>query len=848
MFTLVFVAMLAGAQPQVSARSATVSGIVQDQTAAVLPGAQVLLLRAGTESPLQSGLTDPAGAFHFDRIAPGDYDVRAEFPGFKTVTIQVRVGARAPAPLTVVLPLEGLTQEIAVNGGAGGVNADARSNLNAITVDADTLDDLPVLDQDVVGSLSRFLDSSAIGTNGVTILVDGVEVNALGLSASAIQQVKINQDPYAAEFMRPGRGRIEIVTKPGGKQYNGTLNLRFRDSSLYARNAFAATKAPEQRRIAEGTFGGPVRSLKSTSFLLSGTIDSEANQSIVFADTASGLFEQNVSTPFHRVLLGGTLSHQQGDRHTQSIRVSHLDEKNTNQGVGGTTLPEAGSNHEDREDEATFSNQTVFSPRLLNELRLLAGVEREPRTSLNTAPRVVVLDSFTGGGAQNDSLRTETHFTLAETVTWSPERQVVKVGVNIPDWSWRGYDDRANRGGTFYFSSLSDFEHAQPYSFVQQAGDGHVTYLERVVGVFAQDEMRLIPNLSLAAGLRYDWQTYVHDANNVAPRISMAYAPGGSRRLVIRGGTGLFYDRIGANPVLDALRFDGVRLLRVVIDDPGYPVPLMPGQTLAAQPPSVVRFAADAVVPSMIQSSVGIERELRPRTTIGVTAISTRGYDLFRSRDVNAPAPPLFANRPDASRGVVREIESTGTRRALVIETTFRAQGRHFSGTVQYSEVRNSDDTGGVNWTPPNSYDVSGEYASSDGERRHQLETYGSANLGHWMNLGVSFEAGSGRPYSLTTGRDDFHTGTANARPAGVPRNSLRGPGFTNFDLRWSHDLTFVEAGGRKVTLTAGVDAFNVINKVNYSYFVGNQSSPFFGQPISAQAPRRVQLSLRARF
>src|SRR6185436_11986430 len=178
------------------------------------------------------------------------------------------------------------TQEIAVSG--SGLNADARSNLNAVNVDADTLDDLPMLDQDVVGALSRFLDSSAIGSNGATILVDGVEVNALSLSASAIQQIKINQDPYAAEYMRPGRGRIEIITKPGGKQYNGTLNLRFRDSSFYARNAFAATKAPEQRRIAEGTFGGPVGNLKKTNFLFSGTIDSEANQSIVFADTTNG--------------------------------------------------------------------------------------------------------------------------------------------------------------------------------------------------------------------------------------------------------------------------------------------------------------------------------------------------------------------------------------------------------------------------------------------------------------------------------------------------------------------------------------------------------------------------------
>jgi hypothetical protein len=848
MFALILIALLAGAQTQPAARGVTLSGSVQDQTTAILPGAQVILLASGGQVTVQTAATDGAGTFHFDRVPPGDYEIRAEFPGFKSASVKVRVGARPPSPVTIVLPLEGLTQEIAVNGGDGTtVAANAASNLNAISVDANTLDDLPMLDQDVVGTLSRFLDASAISTNGATLLVDGVEVNVLGLSASAIQQVKINQDPYAAEYMRPGRGRIEIITKPGGKQYNGTMNLRFRDSIFYARNAFAATKAPEQRRIAEGTFGGPVGSLKKTNFLLSGTIDSEANQSIVFADTINGIFQQNVATPYQRLILAGTLNHQQGDKNTQSIRFSHRDEKNTNQGVGGTTLPEAGTNHEDREDEATFSNQTVFSPRLLNEARMLFGVEREPRRSLTGAPRVVVLDAFTGGGAQNDSLRTETHFTLVEALTYSPERHVVKVGVNIPDWSWRGYDDRTNIAGTFYFSNLTDYQNARPYSFVQQVGNGHVTYLERVVGFFAQDEMHLLPNLSLAAGLRYDWQSYVHDANNVAPRVSMAYAPGGSSKLVIRAGSGLFYDRIGPNPVLDALRFNGVRLLRYVIEDPGYPVALTPGQPLAAQPPSIVQFAPNAVVPSMLQSSVGVERELRPKTTVGVTVIRTRGYDLFRSRDINAPAPPSFASRPDPALGVVREIESAGTRRAFVLETTFRTTIRRISGTVQYSEVRNSDDTGGVGWMPPNSYDLSGEYASSDGERRHQLESYGSANLRQWGNFGVSLEASSGRPYSLTTGRDDFNTGTANARPAGVARNSLRGPGFFNFDLRWSHDTTFVEAG-RKVTLTAGIDAFNVVNKVNYSNYVGNESSPFFGQPISAQAPRRLQFSLRARY
>ena len=127
-------------------------------------------------------------------------------------------------------------------------------------------------------------------------------------------------------------------------------------------------------------------------------------------------------------------------------------------------------------------------------------------------------------------------------------------------------------------------------------------------------------------------------------------------------------------------------------------------------------------------------------------------------------------------------------------------------------------------------------------------ELFGTVNGGRNFNFGISTSVATGRPYSLTTGQDLFHTGIANARPAGVPRNSLDGPGFANVDLRWSREFLVPAPDGRKRSATIGVDAFNVLNTVNYSYYVGNLSSPFFGQAISAQPPRRIQFSLRIRY
>src|SRR5262249_50408602 len=158
---------------------------------AVLPGAAVLLAASGAATGTQQATTDQGGMFRFERIAPGEYDIRTEFPGFTAKVTHVRVGTRAPSPLTIVLALEGVTQEVSVSGGGAETSTRAESNLNAISVSADQLDDLPVLDQDIVGAMSRFLDATAIGTNGPTVLVNGVEVNVLALSASAIQQIKI---------------------------------------------------------------------------------------------------------------------------------------------------------------------------------------------------------------------------------------------------------------------------------------------------------------------------------------------------------------------------------------------------------------------------------------------------------------------------------------------------------------------------------------------------------------------------------------------------------------------------------------------------------------------------------
>jgi len=836
------------AVPQSSSRRSTITGVVSDQAGAAIVGAQVELKTARASQ--QSTITDQSGGFHFNEVPAGKYQVVVSYESFESSTIEVNVGAQPPVPLQVVLAIASLRQETTVTSTAAQISTEAADNKDAVALSEQSLSNLPVFDQDYIGAMARFLDPGSVGTSGVSLVVNGMEVSNLGVSPSAIKEIKINQDPYSAEFARPGRGRIEVTIKPGSPEYHGTFNFIFRDAHLNARDPFALTRPPEERRIYEGVLTGPIRHSKKTSFLLSVSRREEDLQAVVFAQGAAGIIQANVPAPARTLQFAAQINHSLSDTNTISLRYSYLGESVNNQSVGGTVLPEAGVNSRNMEQEINYGQQTVFSPKLVNNFRLLLGYERQTNDSITRAPKIIVLDSFTGGGAQADYLRTEYHAQLMEMLSYSSGRHLVKGGINIPDLSRRGFDNNLNSLGTFYFSNVSDYTQGRPYSFTQQQGNGHVVFLEKQLGLFIQDEYHWRKNLMFSLGLRYDWQNFFHDKNNFAPRFSFAYSPGKRQETVLRGGAGVFYDRSGPRPIQDILLFNGSRLRQYVLVNPAYPDPLSRG-SLAAQPVGITRLEPDINLPYLVQFSLGVERQLHKSSSLAITYFGSRGFDQFRSRDINAPLPPGYATRPDTSIGVLRQIESEGRRVSDSLEVTLRANAtRFFNGMAQYRLSASNDDTGGINYFPPNAYDLSGEWARSDSDRRHRFELLGNINPGKLFNLGVSVSLYSGLPYTLTTGLDTFHTGTANARPVGVSRNSLQGPGYVDLDLRWSRDFVLKKSkkkdGGLKGTVA--VDAFNVTNRVNYSSFVGNLSSPFFGQAVAAQPPRRLQLSFRLRF
>lgn len=818
------------------------SGTVEDPSGARIVGAEVIL-DAGTSTQRKTG-TDASGSFAFANIRAGAHTLQVRQTGFKSFSDHVAVSGQQSAPLKVVLSIAA-AQAIVVTEEADQLSTEPSENRSSNSLDDNSLATIPVLDNDYIAAMSMFVDQGSVGTNGVAIVVDGMEIRDSTVAAQTVKEIKVNQDPYSAEYSRPGRGRIEIVTKAPEPHYHGTFNFAFRDSALNARDYFAATRAPEERRSFEGYLTGPVRGSKSTFFTLSIEHNAEDVQAAVNAFFPDGVnLQENVESPARWMRGAIRLEHYLKDDNSVSVQYSYRARSKENQRVGGFVLPEAGAYNEGRTDELLIRARHMLTTKLLNQLTLYIGHAVDITTSNTDAPAIVVPDYFTGGGAQADATKTELYFAGTDTVSYASGRHMIKAGVNVPDLTRRGNNDFTKQLGVFTFDTPADYPNT-PSQFVQQQGNGRLRFTEKVVSGFFQDDIHVRPDLIVSMGMRYDWQNIIGGNNNFAPRLSFAYSPRSLQKTVVRGGAGIFYDRTGPWPVADLLHYDGRQLVKYVIQNvPGYQIgyPNAFVNGIPLPPPSAIRLAPGTRLPYVLQSSIGVEQQVAKKTTLTATYINGRSMDLFRS--LYYPSQSV-----DPAFGVVREIESEGRQTSNALELQLRGSvTRYFSGQVQYRLSSTHNNTSGIGYASADPYNPDADWGRADWDQRHNVTLLGTIDAGKLLKLGVALQLNSGLPYTETLGTDANDNSVNNDRPLGVGRNTLQGASSVKLDLRWSRDFRFLhEKKGPTATLTA--DAFNVLNKTNYTSYIGNLSADQrFGQPSTAASARKLQLGMKVSF
>jgi len=836
----------------------SISGVLLDPSGAAIAKAEVTLL--GNRGDVRARTTvDSVGAFHFDNIGPGKYTLAVHAEGFRDTRIAAAVTAKRFSPIRMIMPISVETESVTVATGIDVpvVSTETSENQNANGISRDALDRVPVFDQDYITTMSRFLDDNATGTNGVTLVVNGIEANGPGVTPSAVQEVKINNNPYSARFSRPGRARLEIVTKSGSANYHGSLNFMARDSVFDASNAFAIMKPPESRQYYEGSVTGPVGHSRRTSFLLALDEDLLDQQAVVDLNAIAaaeslgfGPFAQTVANPTHHFFGSGRIFHDLANGDQFWIGYSYEHRSSENSAVGGTTLPSAATDTRFLEHEINVSQLHQFSPRWLNQTRFLVGHYDSSVVSVLPDAQIAVSGLFTAGGAQADTRRTEYHFDGTDFATYANGKYQLSFGIDIPDISRRGLDDFTNRAGTYTFPSAADYIAATPATYLIQTGQGHVAFLEKVICAFVEDDIRVKANLSVYLGVRYYWQNYFHDEpHNFAPRVSFAYAPSAKSTAVIRGGAGVFYDRTGPSPIGDLLHFNGINLLRFIVDPPLVSYPVNP-LVLSQIPVSLVTLGPRTRIPYVLQYSIGVERQVTAKSTLSAVYIGNRGIDVFRSIDANAPIP-IGGNYmpPNPNLGQVRQIQSEGYLKGNALEFTFRGKpSKYFSGQIQYTLSRTENNSSGITFFPANSYDAVADWGRSDNDRLHKFDLLASTQPTRFFTMGVALSLYSGKPVNITTGGDNNHDGILNDRPSGIARNTMAGPGLIDLDLNLSHDFPLSKAKKEARVLSVSLNSFNVLNHPNYVTYIGTQSSPLFGTPVAAQPPRRLQLDVQFKF
>ena len=864
-------------------------GVVADSTGAIVPGAEIDLLDTNGTA---SSIVHSGGDGSFRIVAPhaGSFTLVVSEPGFETVRTAVTfsgtnasaAGASAqpvsvlPAPLQIVLPIASVATNVHVSAETSEDLTDSGENRDSSVMTSEDLKSLPIFDNDYATAMSAFMDDSAAGSGGSGLIVDGVEANRATVSASAVQEIRINQDPYSAQYYWPGRGQMEIITKSTADHYHGQFNFLFRDSAMNAQNAMAPSKPFEQRRVYEGHVTGPIPHSPNSSFLATfnrAEEDLDAVVSATILHTAAnptGAFEANVAAPTRDTEFSTRAAHQFGARHSGYAQYSYEDWTGQNQGVGGQSLAASGTNNEYREDDTVVHVDSTLSATLLNQISIVGEHDWSRHSNIAEAPRVSVSGYFSGGSAQGDSYSTEYNFRIYDMATWTHGRNLVKMGMGTPHISRRAFDDETNALGSYTFgptldangntkqSALQNYAANLPSEYSINTGDTHFVYHQQEMGAFIQDQWKPNSRFAITPGIRYDWQNFLATKRlGFSPRVSFAWILNEESKTVVRGGGGVYYDRFGSGPLLDLTRYENARRRAVVLslDPADLPstgcVPITSCTTLTAQPPSLTVLAPNVKIPYQIQYGLSLERQIGEKATAIVSTYSARGIDSFRSVDINAPTfGSGYTTRPNAAFGRIRQMQSAGYWEGSGLDLSFRGRvNKYFTGFGRYTWSHYESNNGGIGWFPQNQYAPNDEWSNANWDRRHRGGMYAMFNPEGLLNLSAGFWANTGTPWTVLTGADPYGDGLFNARPTGTARNTQTNPGYVNLDLRWGHDFALTPNKEEESPhLGFSASAFNVLNHVNDTGIDTVQSSSSFGQPTSVTPPRRIQLAMRFEF
>ena len=371
---------------------------------------------------------------------------------------------------------------------------------------------------------------------------------------SAIREVRINLNPYAPEYDRPGFARVDIFTKAGSESLHGEAMTSQNGDALDTRNPLAGQKPPYRSQLYGIDIAGPLRKNKA-SFTLDLQRRKIADNAVILATEPSGPIDQTFPAPQSRTAVSPRVDYAIDDRNNLTVRYQQIWNGLDNQGVGSFSLASQAYQETQREQTAQITETATLNPRLVTETRFQYLRSALWDTAASDAPAVDVMGAFFGGGAPiGDSGSVTGNWEASSITIFSAGKHTVKWGGRVRDARLTD-TSRNNFAGMYTFYTLAQYEAGGPAQFSRNAGDPVTQVSQSDMGVFVGDDWRARSNLTFSLGLRYETQSNLGGRLDLAPRAALAWGLG---KMVVRAGAGTFYNRIPLATTLNRLRYNGV--------------------------------------------------------------------------------------------------------------------------------------------------------------------------------------------------------------------------------------------------------------------------------------------------
>jgi hypothetical protein len=796
-------------QAQTPAATATLRGHIADPTGALIPGAKVTVLNAAGKQ-VATATSDSGGVYSIPGLAPGGYIVKVAVDGFSPFSsAAISLTSGQVKRVDIAMAIQEAQQTVTVSDESPTVSVEAGANASAIVLKGKDLDALSDDPDELSNELTALAGPSA-GPNGGQIYIDGFSGGQLP-PKSAIREIRINQNPFSAEFDKLGYGRIEILTKPGTDKLHGQFFLQANDKDFNTGNPFTKTIPSYYSYQFNGTASGAIS--KTASFFVSAEQRNTENVNAWLIPDAvlqdsSGAYIDNTDYGVNllnrriRDNASARIDWQLGAKNTFTARYGFWSESEHGDLNNGSLASD--STHESNTDHTVqMSDDIVISDHLVNESRFQYERQNENHYPDLAARTIYVQGDFTGGGYPGQ--QSQDHTTRLEfqnLSTLSHGAQAIKFGTRMRDTRDANLTN-SNFNGSFSFETPASYEAmanglestTAPNTFAElvTAGDGpisasytsgHESSLANVfdIALFAQDDWKVNPRLTLSGGLRWEAQNHIADHDDWAPRIAFAYGldGGGNKKTktVLRAGYGFFYDRLGSGNLLTINRANAQS--QVVLNAPtctstatslnaiDMSTCASTGGTSTASVPVKYEVAPGYHSPYTQQFGTSLERQLFAGTSLTFTYLHSFG--VHQQVTLNANQAP-DENPADNLGGYLYEYVPEGVFKQNQFIASVNAKINQNLGFTGFYTLSYADTNGAGGSSASDAYDLDQDYGRAGFVTRNNLFVMGNYT-GPW---GIRFNpfmiAQSGHPFNITLPTDPLNN-LFNQRPSLVPSAS----------------------------------------------------------------------------